>query len=88
MLDYHRTAAERMAELGDWVGPDGTVVGRRAERLRIQERTQLPPNSDHVGRWRSELTPSQLVSVQRVAGPLLTQLGYELADVQSDLETT
>jgi hypothetical protein len=85
MLEYHRTAAERMAELGDWTRPDGTVVGRRDERLRIHERTQLPPNSDHVGRWRSELTPAELASVQRVAGPLLTQLGYELAEVQSDL---
>ena len=32
-----------------------------------------------VGRWRRDLTPEQLEDVEREAGPLLRELGYESA---------
>jgi hypothetical protein len=85
MLEYHRTAAERMAELSDTLRPDGTVIGRREDRLRIHERTQHPPDRDRVGRWRSELTARQIERVQQVAGPLLSELGYELYERPPEL---
>jgi hypothetical protein len=85
MLNYHRTAAERMAELSDIVRSDGAMAGRREERLKIHDRTHLPPNRDRVGRWRSELSPRQIETVQRLAGPLLAELGYELYERPSEL---
>jgi hypothetical protein len=33
-----------------------------------------------AGRWRRDLTPEQLVDVEREAGEVLVALGYELGD--------
>jgi hypothetical protein len=33
-----------------------------------------------AGRWRRDLTPEQLVDVEREAGEALVALGYELGD--------
>lgn len=80
MLEYHRSAGQRMAELGDLIRADGTVVGLRDERLSIHQRTQLPPNRDRIGRWRTELTDPEIVAIEHAAGPLMTELGYELSN--------
>ena len=40
-----------------------------------------PPNPGRVGRWRREMSPADVRLVQRVAGPLLVELGYGLADL-------
>ncbi len=40
-----------------------------------------PPSAKKVGRWRRDLSPADARLVQRVAGPLLAELGYELADL-------
>lgn len=39
-----------------------------------------PPGTARVGRWRREMSAADLRLFQRVAGSLLRELGYELAD--------
>ncbi len=39
--------------------------------------TRQPPNTGSVGRWRSELTPSDERLVMMIAGDLLKDLGYD-----------
>jgi hypothetical protein len=39
-----------------------------------------PPGTSRIGRWREEMPARDLRLFQHVAGPLLAELGYELAD--------
>jgi len=76
MLNYQVRAAERLQELGD----------RRVEGGRLQEGglrraafslTQRPPDETRIGRWRETLLPEAAQEYERVAGPLLSELGYK-----------
>lgn len=59
----------------------------RLGRARIQPgafhaAVRRPPNTARVGRWQREMTPADLWLFQRVAGPLLAELDYPLAEVE------
>ena len=71
MLGYHRTAGERMGELGDISGGP-----RRAERVGMHALTSLPPQSGRVGRWRSDMSGDDRRRFREIAGGLLDNLGY------------
>ena len=77
MLDYHRGASERLAELSDLPGNRGKVRPR-SERIAAHALTSEPPREDRLGRWRSELGPGEIAAYEAVAGDLLAQLGYEV----------
>ena len=79
MLDYHRTAAERLDELCGRVRADGSVEVTKEQLRAIHERTHRPPTLERVGRWRQDLTPEETLLFQQIAGPLLLDLGYEIA---------
>ncbi len=79
MLDYHRSASDRLHEL------EGITSGRsRAETISAEERRQIhqltsaPPQSSRIGRWKSEMTRLEQVEFERAAGDMLQELGYEL----------
>jgi hypothetical protein len=78
MLDYHESAAERLAELADIPGKGGRVRPR-SERIAAHALTSEPPRSDRLGRWRTELEPREIVAYEEVAGELLAGLGYEVS---------
>lgn len=78
MLDYHRGAQERLSELTDLPGKRGQVRGG-AERVAAHALTSEPPREDRIGRWRAELDPAAVAEYEKVAGDLLTELGYPLA---------
>ncbi len=77
MLDYHRRAPARLAEIDR-----GLRAGAREEAVPARQRTAIlaraaqPPQADRIGRWRSDLAPEDLRAVNAVAGDLLAQLGY------------
>jgi len=46
----------------------------------FHEAVRRPPSTTRVDRWRHEMSPADLRLFQRVAGPLLRELGYGLED--------
>ena len=79
MLDYHRHAEERLAELGDRRDRDGSLRVRSQQRRAIHRRTARAPDASRVFRWKREMTAEECASFERVAGDMLRTLGYELA---------
>jgi hypothetical protein len=75
-LDYHKTAAARLAELGDIPRDAGTITA--AERHAIHELTLTPPQLSRVGRWRQEMSRSDADIFEQIAGNMLRDLGYDV----------
>jgi Sulfotransferase family len=78
MLDYHERASERLAELSDLPGKGGKVRPG-SERQAAHALTSEPPRADRVERWRTELPEDAIADYERVAGDLLSDLGYPVA---------
>jgi hypothetical protein len=75
MEAYHLRARSRLGELGDLVGKGG-IVATKSQRLDIHRLTERPPDISRVGRWRLEMSRSEVVEFERIAGDLLRELGY------------
>lgn len=76
MLDYHRSAATRLAEFRRPFGPPGVQPPDRARFLAIHDHTTRPPDPARAGRWRSEMPDSDQRKYEAIAGKLLRQFGY------------
>ncbi|HYK79637.1 MAG TPA: sulfotransferase [Micropepsaceae bacterium] len=76
MIDYHKRAAERLAELEAVNLRFGLLRVTGNQRRYNHRRTSDPPSASRIGRWRSELNARDIGAVDRVAGPLLRELGY------------
>jgi hypothetical protein len=76
MLNYHVRAEERLQELGDRL-----VEGERLQEGELRRAafslTQRAPDDTRIGRWRETLLPEAVQEYEKVAGPLLSELGYE-----------
>jgi hypothetical protein len=77
MLNYHVGAPERIAELGDMSGGSGRLV-TADERRRIHEFATRPPETGRIGRWRREMSEADRKVFEKIAGPTLQELGYEI----------
>jgi hypothetical protein len=84
MLRYYERAEERMAEIKRDMQPGydlrsdtsrGSVSGER--RVAIHKLTSEPPRADRIGVWRREMPDRHRAEFERVAGELLSDLGYE-----------
>lgn len=62
MLEYHRSASERLSS------PDDT---------RAYHQSATKPPTAGLRDWRIQMSPEALIAFEGVAGDLLTQLGYE-----------
>lgn len=78
MLSYYLRAPERLMEHKGRLSPDGTSLVTREQRLRQQARTTQPPDPACVFAWKRTMSADEKVRFQRVAGDLLTDLGYEV----------
>ena len=76
METYHRSAQERLDDLGTHYNPDGSVKVSRQSRLQIHAFSTRPPTATRIGRWRQELSLEEQQAFDRVAGDLLRELGY------------
>jgi len=77
MLDYHLKAEERLEEM---VQPMRLSAGRvieAAERKAIHTLTGQPPRQDRIKVWQTEMPAAEQERFERIAGPLLSELGYE-----------
>jgi hypothetical protein len=73
MLDYHKTAEERMSEL--YRDRHGI---RKEEYRAIFSLTTEPPQRDRVGRWRQEMTTVDRERFEAIAGDTLRKLNYDV----------
>lgn len=73
VLEYHRSAAERVAEL---VARDATGTLSAAQRQAKHAWTSSPPEASRIGRWRTEMSAEELANYEAAAGALLAELGY------------
>lgn len=79
MLDYHERAAGRLTEMDRDLGSgENGPVRTGDERLAGHAMTSNPPSTDRCGRWREEMSADDEAEFERVAGELLSDLGYEI----------
>jgi hypothetical protein len=79
MLDYHERAEKRLQEKNvDLVRRHGPTQPAAA-RMESHKLAKEPPRKDRLEAWREKMTEEEIASYERIAGPLLKELGYELA---------
>ncbi len=82
MLDYHERAPARLAEITRDLprsaerSVEADEVIPAAQRVSIHELASRPPQSDRVGRWRTEMSAADRAAFAQAAGDLLAELGY------------
>ena len=81
MLDYHEGAGERMASIARDLDLGGdreriTATQRASQHSLVSE----APRRERAGRWREEMDPGDVTRFERIAGPTLAELGYELTE--------
>lgn len=71
MLNYHRTAPDRLAELKDMQHHRPVPA---EERRRMFALTSQPPSETRIGRWKHQLTEEQKAEALELAGRMLNSL--------------
>ncbi len=83
MLDYHERAADRLKEKERDL-PRSKRPPQPAElRMKSHMLAREPPREDRIGLWQTKMEPSAIAEYEAVAGPMLTELGYELGAATS-----
>jgi hypothetical protein len=78
MLDYHKRAGERLAEMAREMPAGEDRPARSAdERVRAHALTAEPPKAERVGVWRERMGDLDRAAFESVGGGLLAELGYE-----------
>lgn len=80
MLDYHKTAGERLSEMGrDVTAPKGETKKPGKERNAILfSLANKPPQQERIGRWRQEMTAMDRERFEKEAGEMLRGMGYDV----------
>ncbi len=76
MLEYHKTASDRLSEMENRLDKDGNVRLSKEKRMGIFKLTNKPPVKDRIQRWRRDMTMEDLSSFEAIGGDLLKDLGY------------
>jgi hypothetical protein len=79
MLSYHERASERLAEKARDLPKEGGRSQPAEARVASHALASEAPRPDRIGRWRREMSAEDVAAYEAVAGPLLAELGYELA---------
>jgi hypothetical protein len=79
MLRYHERTPERLREHLSRYQVTGRLLISHEDRLRQQATTMRAPDVSRIGVWRHEMSSDEIRRFQNVAGPLLEELGYPLA---------
>jgi len=69
MLDYPGRAQSRLTEYVQPFGEQGESGIAPARFLAIHDRTQTPPAAARIGRWRTEMTPTDRHNYEEISGP-------------------
>jgi Sulfotransferase family len=77
LLQYYQSAEERLSEMSrDIHSPEGKVWATAEQRLSIHALTKKPPETSRIGRWKTEMSAADRKQFEKIAGPLLVELGY------------
>ena len=76
-LTAYLRAKERLGECQDFVLNGRKITAE--QRGGIHKLTLTPPDPSRVGRWTSLMDPADLATFERIAGDMLTDLGYARA---------
>jgi hypothetical protein len=76
-LTAHLRAEERLGECQDFVLNGRKITAE--QRKEIHKLTLSPPDASRVGRWASLMDTADLATFERIAGDMLTDLGYARA---------
>lgn len=87
MLDYHQQAEKRLSEFTHVRDSTGNVIVDAAQRTHAHVFTKQPPQKNRSGRWRTAMTSRERADFETVAGPLLKELGYEVASANREAST-
>jgi hypothetical protein len=80
MLSYHESAAERLGEMAGALRAEaGHAEQAAGYRIENHAPTTRPPDPSKLDKWRTEMDPADVAAYERVAAPMLTELGYELS---------
>jgi hypothetical protein len=79
MLAYHERASERLAEKARDLAKEGGRTQPAEARVASHALASEAPRADRIGRWRREMSPEDVAAYERIAGPLLAELGYPTA---------
>jgi Sulfotransferase family len=79
MLAYHERASDRLAEKARDLAKEGGHTHPAEARIASHALASEAPRQDRIGRWRREMNAADVAEYERVAGPLLVELGYELS---------
>jgi hypothetical protein len=76
MLRYHEFADERLKELVGFQTEGGKYISTGHLRD-LHKLTREPLNAARIGVWRKEMSRAEIREFELLAGPLLSELGYE-----------
>jgi hypothetical protein len=77
MLNYHKYATGRLAEIVQPFGPNCGNSLDIESFTSIYSNTKKPPDPSRIGRWREEMRDVDQRRFEAIAGSLLAALGYE-----------
>ncbi|OGP64958.1 MAG: hypothetical protein A2169_07330, partial [Deltaproteobacteria bacterium RBG_13_47_9] len=77
MLTYHISAAQRLDELRDRYHSDGSVRVKREDLKSLFKLTKHSPDATRIFCWKNQMSDADQLSYEKIAGQLLTDLGYE-----------
>ena len=81
ILDYHRRAEDRLAEMQHDLPARGQRPHQPAEkRMQIHALTKEPPKAERVYRWRTEMSDEDRWEFEAEAAELLSGLGYSVGE--------
>ena len=80
VLDYHERSSDRLEEMKRALPADDRSAELDVDRrMATHAMTTKPPDADRVSRWKREMSDSDRLRFEEVAGEMLTDLGYETA---------
>jgi hypothetical protein len=92
-LNYHESAGERLSEIDRDLAEGRELAGARErplfkaeDRLDVHKLTREPPRADRVAGWKRDMLAADVVEFERVAGDLLSELGYEVGTAATGSE--
>jgi hypothetical protein len=74
MLEYYKTAEERLAELVTFDRKKAANIEQRRAKHALTTRA---PEASRIGRWRTAMSKSDQQEFERIAGEMLAELGYD-----------
>ena len=78
MLDYWRSAEDRLQEMAHNLPAEHNPKERPGTRLERKKSSMKPPDPSMIGKWKTKLPDEDVATYEAEAGELLADLGYEL----------